>query len=630
MKRFLFVFLIALIGAFFLSVPAIAGPHSGLWVGTATLKYVSEVNKQYSDLSFDLGLAGVKAHDTLISGADWDYNSSGIGGPWPTSEQSPVELAYGSSTTVYLRNTFNVADPGEYEDLRIRLWRDGGVVLYLNNEEIFRNNLSPQASESDYALSEITDNTPVEFTLPASLLETDVNELIAEVHRAGAVDTDLIYDLELTANLEEQEPTELIAIESNGWKYNDTKMIIRGEIFRDQEDEVYKLTTEGGAEYIISSDSQDKILEYVGKWVTAEGDVLEDDGEKQLTISEVSEEDWHAGGYSDSGWTTGQGQFGYGENDENKTVSESAATIYFRKTFSGNSADFTHLRVLLLRDDGAVVYVNGTEILRSNMPSGTIEHGSAPVKALGSADENRYIVVDVDVPPLTGTDVLAVELHQHPAERGGSTGDGTPVLTRTSAPLDLRLLLHVDGDGAVKLLKEVIQMSKPNPQPGEDPYVLLTDHRLVSDYTGVAIRDGVPVGRRLSAVGFDFDGLYVNCNTGFSQNGIVNCDPITLIPEHPTNPFLHRYHPDHDNWDERYENTVVEAYEVTREIALDFDDRYPPDEDLPVRAVEPAGWGFDLVGGYYEETLEGLYRHEIKVRGPFILRRVVTTDTLTP
>ena len=42
MKRLIFVFFIALIGSAFFTGPAISGPYSGLWVGTATLKYVSE------------------------------------------------------------------------------------------------------------------------------------------------------------------------------------------------------------------------------------------------------------------------------------------------------------------------------------------------------------------------------------------------------------------------------------------------------------------------------------------------------------------------------------------------------------------------------------------------------------
>jgi hypothetical protein len=528
MKRLIFVFLVTLVGMASITNEADAQNYRGLWVGTATLKYVSEVNKQYSDLSFDLGLVGVKAHDTLISEGDtWEND--------------------GSSTW---RKTFNVSLPSNlekpsdyYSDLKIQLWGEGSIILNLNSEVILQYNL--------------TSSDPYEFTLPATLLHKGGNELVAEAPNPP-------FDLELTATLAEQETTELIPLEAGDWEYNDS-----------------------GA----------------------------DPGS-----------DWYN---NPSGWTPGgQGQFGYGENDEQTTVSENAATVYFRKTFSVNSADFTHLRVLLLRDDGAVVYVNGSEILRSNMPPAPeiIEYTTAPVKALGAADEGRYILVDVKDPPLSsGTNVVAVEIHQHPAELGGSTGTAVEALTRTSAPLDLRLLFHVAADGTVRLLKEVIQVYDSN----TENYVLLTDHTLVPNYTGVAIRDGVPVGRRLSAVGFDFVGTTLECSGGVSESGTVTCD-IELASSHPTNPFLHRYHPDHDNWDERYENVVMEAYAVTREIKLEFNDRYPPDEDLPERAVTPAGWGFEMLGGYYTEKLMGLHKDDIKVHGPFILRRIVTTDTLTP
>jgi len=329
-------------------------------------------------------------------------------------------------------------------------------------------------------------------------------------------------------------------------------------------------------------------------------------------------------------WSSGQGQFGYGEGDESTFPSDSAPTVYFRKRFSATAAGFNQLRILLLRDDGAVVYVNGAEVLRSNMPPGEIDYGTSPLKALGAAEEGLYLVADVDAPALNpGTDanVLAVELHQHPAELGGPTGGGAPALTRTAAPLDLRLLFHVDGETPpqVRLLKEVIQVYDRN----AGAYVLLTDHTLVPNYTGVAVRDGVPVGRRLSAVGFDFQGTHLTCTDNGFGSGTVDCS-MTLGRNHPTNPFLHRYHPDHDNLDERYEDAVEEAYAVTRDITLSFSSRYPPDEDLPQRAVPPAGWGFDMLGGYYTETLTGIHKDPITVHGPFTLRRVVRTDTLTP
>jgi hypothetical protein len=425
------------------------------------------------------------------------------------------------------------------------------------------------------ALSEIGNDTLIEFTLPATLLQGGDNLLAAEIHQAAG-SNDLLFDLELIGVLKEPSETELIALETTDWKVHDSEW---------------------------------------GPGAASETDPIH--------------ADWHNETYNDSDdsvWPIGQGQFGYGENDEATTVSDSAPTVYFRRTFSGQGAGFTHLRILLLRDDGAVIYVNGTEILRSNMPPGDIEHSTAPVKALGSADEGRYIVLDAEVPALNpGTNVVAVELHQHPAELGGSTGTAVGALTRTSAPLDLRLLFHVDGGDQVRLLKEVIQVYDTSTKA----FVLLTDHTLVPNYTGVAIRDGVPVGRRLSAVGFDFQGTHLACTGGVSQNSSVDC-AIILGSGHATNPFLHRYHPDHDNLDERYENPVVEAFEVTRTISLDFSNRYPADEDLPERSVTPAGWGSTLLGGYYTETLAGIHKDDITLHGPFILRKVADTDTLTP
>jgi len=127
--------------------------------------------------------------------------------------------------------------------------------------------------------------------------------------------------------------------------------------------------------------------------------------------------------------------------------------------------------------------------------------------------------------------VVAVEVHQHPSELGNATVTTTTALTSTPATLDLRIMLHVDSEGIVRLLKEVIQMYDPN----KKQFVLLTDHTLVPDYTGVASRDGEPVGRRLSAVGFDFAGPFVECSGGVSTSGVVTC-AIVLASNHPTKP----------------------------------------------------------------------------------------------
>ena len=49
------------------------------------------------------------------------------------------------------------------------------------------------------------------------------------------------------------------------------------------------------------------------------------------------------------------------------------------------------LLVRLVRDDGAVVYLNGREIMRSNMPAGTVDQTT---KALASAGTEKFEKVE--------------------------------------------------------------------------------------------------------------------------------------------------------------------------------------------------------------------------------------------
>src|SRR5829696_4225438 len=88
---------------------------------------------------------------------------------------------------------------------------------------------------------------------------------------------------------------------------------------------------------------------------------------------------WRATAFNDSTWPSGPAQLGYGDGDEATTVgfgpdsTNRFITTYFRRAFSvTNASAFTSLTLRLLRDDGAVIYLNGVEVWRSNMPTGTI------------------------------------------------------------------------------------------------------------------------------------------------------------------------------------------------------------------------------------------------------------------
>ena len=87
-------------------------------------------------------------------------------------------------------------------------------------------------------------------------------------------------------------------------------------------------------------------------------------------------------------------------------------TTYFRRQFSvANAANISSASIQLKRDDGAVVYLNGTEIIRSNMPTGTITNTTYASTAINGAAENTFTTFPISG-LVTGTNTLAVEIHQ--------------------------------------------------------------------------------------------------------------------------------------------------------------------------------------------------------------------------
>lgn len=129
---------------------------------------------------------------------------------------------------------------------------------------------------------------------------------------------------------------------------------------------------------------------------------------------------WHTPAYNDTSWSAGTAPLGYGSGNEATVISYGTnaqnkyRTSYFRKSFTvANPAAITSLTLGLVRDDGAVVYLNGTEIVRSNMPAGTITYDTAAASTVSGND--KYTVFNFTVPQnlvVAGSNVLAVEVHQ--------------------------------------------------------------------------------------------------------------------------------------------------------------------------------------------------------------------------
>src|SRR5690349_18572568 len=78
---------------------------------------------------------------------------------------------------------------------------------------------------------------------------------------------------------------------------------------------------------------------------------------------------WRNPDFADSGWKSGPAQLGYGDGDERTDTGAPSygVTVYFRHTFEISSNSLPSLLLRLVRDDGAIVYINGQQAVVDNM-----------------------------------------------------------------------------------------------------------------------------------------------------------------------------------------------------------------------------------------------------------------------
>ena len=132
-------------------------------------------------------------------------------------------------------------------------------------------------------------------------------------------------------------------------------------------------------------------------------------------------DNWNQLNFDTSDWSAGQGGFGYADGDDN-TVISNTLSVFFRKSFNVVALEeISSLAIHADYDDGFVVYINGTEVLRSaNMgESGsqvtydqTAETDHEAVMYQGGAPE-AFVQHhnDFDGVLTAGDNVLAIEVH---------------------------------------------------------------------------------------------------------------------------------------------------------------------------------------------------------------------------
>ncbi len=321
--------------------------------------------------------------DLVSLGATWSYLDDGSdqGAAWTapgfddsTWATGPAQLGYGDGdestvvsfgpdaankyVTTYFRHAFTVTNPASIDALWMRAVRDDGIIIHLNGSEVYRSNLPAGAVDAlTFASSSIGSNEEDEhygLELSTAGLVTGTNLLAVEIHQSDLTSSDTSFDLRLSA----VSGRSVRVPAGSAWSYSDTG------------------TDLGTA--------------------------------------------WRDPAFDDSGWSSGPAQLGYGDGDEATVVSfgpdpnDKYPTTYFRHTFTiGAGESIQAARLRTLRDDGAVMYLNGVEIYRSNIKVGNVLYQTLAGFTISGGGESRFIETVIDPSLLqVGSNVLAVEIHQ--------------------------------------------------------------------------------------------------------------------------------------------------------------------------------------------------------------------------
>ncbi|HEY2952882.1 MAG TPA: Ig-like domain-containing protein [Verrucomicrobiae bacterium] len=417
------------------------------------------------------------SHMTLVpTGSVWKYLDNGTDqgtawravnfndGAWSSGR---AQLGYGDGDeatvvnagptnnhfiTTYFRRSFNVDDTAFFTNLTVRVLRDDGAVVYLNGAEVFRSNMPTNGpilfttrASSIVPSGDETTNFYAKAISPG-LLVSGTNVLAVEIHQVETNSSDISFDLELggTGNLR---PAVSIVSPLNGAVLGGPANVALAADAADADGTVSRVAffADGLPVGEVVGQPFSLIWSNASEGLHALSAVATDNGGRTATSAPVAiilqtglvpsgavwkfldtgtnlNSAWRSLNFIDSAWASGPAQLGYGDGDEATVIgygtnaNNKYVTTYFRRVFTvADAGSFTNLTLRLLRDDGAVVYVNGFEVLRSNMPTnGAIAHNTLALGAVPAGDETTNFY-SANVNPallVNGSNVLAVEVHQ--------------------------------------------------------------------------------------------------------------------------------------------------------------------------------------------------------------------------
>jgi calcineurin-like phosphoesterase family protein len=123
---------------------------------------------------------------------------------------------------------------------------------------------------------------------------------------------------------------------------------------------------------------------------------------------------WTTDGYDDSNWLVGAGHIGFGDGDELTLLTPGNARYCFRKSvIIDNIDELEDVYFHLTHDDGAVIFINGQEVFRTElMPLTNITHSTTARQRINNDIENSFFTYKISSSSFVqGENQIAISVH---------------------------------------------------------------------------------------------------------------------------------------------------------------------------------------------------------------------------
>lgn len=391
----------------------------------------------YDDSSWQVGQALLGRG---VTAAATDIDPSGLS-PKPLSAQ--------------FRHSFTVEDAATVQPGTISVIANDGVVVYLNGIELGRTRMpSGTLTQNSYATG-VTSHAAAAanrstFEVPVGLLVDGENVIAASVHANYRSTPDLSFDLSFTAERGEAPAAPAAASGLTATATTDTATLTwtapneggtptsfaiarDGEHIGSTNGDVTTyvdggLTPETAYEYTVTavgvggSSAPASVTVTTAAPPAAETQPVSIENGATWTwrySSDALPAGWSTTGFDDAAWNVGAALLGRGVTAATTQIdpdglSPKPLSAQFRHVFTvADAATVQDGTVTVIADDGVVVYLNGTELGRANLPSGALTQNSYATAAprYSTASANR---VEFTVPAsllVDGENVISASVH---------------------------------------------------------------------------------------------------------------------------------------------------------------------------------------------------------------------------